>query len=77
MQFVRFGKDHEDSSSKSCRGPSRNEVRGEGVHRRDGTLQCRVTVRVPVLHCVFADQYTKFVFVDLLKAKSEALVSLK
>ena len=26
---------------------------------------------------VFADQYTKFVFVDLLKAKSEALASLK
>ena len=26
---------------------------------------------------VFADQYTKFVFVDLLKAKSEALTSLK
>ena len=26
---------------------------------------------------VFADQYTKFVFVDLLTAKSEALASLK
>ena len=26
---------------------------------------------------VFADQYTKFVFVDLLKAKSEARASLK
>ena len=26
---------------------------------------------------VFADQYTKFMFVDLLKAKSEALASLK
>ena len=26
---------------------------------------------------VFADQYTKFVFVDLIKAKSEALSSLK
>ena len=26
---------------------------------------------------VFADQYTKFVFVELLKAKSEALASLK
>ena len=26
---------------------------------------------------VFADQYTKFVFVDLLKAKSEALASMK
>ena len=26
---------------------------------------------------LFADQYTKFVFVDLLKAKSEALTSLK
>ena len=26
---------------------------------------------------VFADQYTKFVFVDLLKAKSEALANLK
>ena len=26
---------------------------------------------------VFADQYTKFVFVDWLKAKSEALASLK
>ena len=26
---------------------------------------------------VFADQYTKFVFVDLVKAKSEALASLK
>ena len=26
---------------------------------------------------VFADQYTKFVFVELLKAKSEALTSLK
>ena len=26
---------------------------------------------------VFADQYTKFLFVDLLKAKSEELASLK
>ena len=26
---------------------------------------------------MFADQYMKFVFVDLLKAKSEALASLK
>ena len=28
-------------------------------------------------YIVFADQYTKFVFVELLKAKSEALASLK
>ena len=28
-------------------------------------------------YIVFADQYTKFVFVDLLKAKSKALVNLK
>ena len=28
-------------------------------------------------YIVFVDQYTKFVFVDLLKAKSEALASLK
>ena len=26
---------------------------------------------------VFADQYTKFVFVDMLKVKSQALASLK
>ena len=25
---------------------------GDGVHRRDGTFQSRITVRVPVLHCV-------------------------
>ena len=34
-----------------ARDPSRREA-GEGVHRRDGTFQSRVTVRVPVLHSV-------------------------
>ena len=55
--------------------PSRRDT-GEGVHRCDGTFQSRVTVRFPFC-IVFADQYTKFVFVDLLTAKSEALASLK
>ena len=63
------------TSTKSGRDPSRRKA-GEGVHRRDGTFQSRFAVRVPVLHC-FADQYTKFVFVGLLKAKIEALSSLK
>ena len=35
-----------DSSTKSGRDPSRREA-GEGVHRRDGNFQSRVTVRVP------------------------------
>ena len=35
----------------SGRDPSRREA-GEGVHRRDGTLQSKVTDRDPVLHCV-------------------------
>ena len=72
---MRIGQDHKDSSTKSGRDPSRREA-GEGVHRRDETFHSRVTVRVPV-RIVFADQYTKFVFVDLLKAKKEALASLK
>ena len=77
MQCVCIGQDHKDSSTKSDRDPSRREA-GEGVHRRDGTFQSRVTVRVPVLHGVCRlVRYTKFVFVELLKAKSEALASLK
>ena len=51
MQCVRIGQDHKDSGTKSGRDPSRREA-GEGVHRRDGTFQSRVTVRVPVLHSV-------------------------
>ena len=39
-----------------------------------GPFESRVRVRFCI---VFADQYTKFVFVDLPKAKSEALASLK
>ena len=51
MQCVRTGQDHKDSSTNSGIDPSSREA-GEGVHRRDGTFQSRVTVRVPVLHCV-------------------------
>ena len=75
MQCVRIGQDHKDTSTKSGRKPSRREAR-DGVHRRDGTLQSRVTVRFQFC-IVFADQNKKFVFADLLKAKSEALASLK
>ena len=52
MQRVRSGQDHKDSISKSSRDPSRREA-GEGVHRRDVNFQSRVTVRVPVLLCVY------------------------
>ena len=51
MQCVCLGQDPKNSSTKSGRDPSRREA-GEGVHRRDGTFQSRVTVRIPVLHCV-------------------------
>ena len=75
MQCVCIGQDHKDSSTKSGRDPSRREA-GEGVHRHDETFQSSVTVTFRFC-IVFADQYTKFVFVELLKAKSEALASLK
>ena len=57
MQCVCIGQDHKDSSTKSGRDPSRREV-GEGVHRRDGTFQSRVTVTVPLLH--WQDNAKKF-----------------
>ena len=44
--------------------------------REESVFQRRVTVRFQFC-IVFADQYTKYVFVDLLKAKSEALAGLK
>ena len=72
---MRIGQDHKDSSTKSGRDPSSREA-GEGVHRRDRTFQSRLTVRVPVLHRVCRPVH-EFMFVDLLKAKSEALASLK
>ena len=75
MQCVRLGQDHKDSSTESGRDPSRREAE-VGVHRRDGPF--RVESLSSFEFCnVFADQYLKFVFVDLLKAKSEALASLK
>ena len=51
MHCVRIGQDHKDSSTNSGRDPCRREA-GGGVHRRGGTFQSRVTVTVPVLHCV-------------------------
>ena len=70
---MRIGQDHKDSSTKSGRDPSRREA-GDGVHRRDGSF--RVESLSGFQFCIlFADQYTKFVFV--LKAKNEALASLK
>ena len=74
MQYGRIGQDHKDSSTESCREASWNEA-GEVVHRRDGTSQSRFTVSFQF--CIlFADQYTKFVFVDFPEAKIEALTSL-
>ena len=70
-----IGQDHKDSSTKSGRDLSRREAE-EGVHRRDGTFQSRVTVRVPVLHSVCRPVH-KVCVLELLKAKSEALASLK
>ena len=75
MYAMRIGQDHEDSSKKSGRDPSRREA-GESVRRHDGTFQSRVTVKIQLLHCV-CRPVLKGVFVDLLKAKSEALASLK
>ena len=75
MHSVRIGHFYNDSSTKNSRDASRREAR-EGVHRGDGTLQSRITARIRVPY-FFADQYSKSVFVDLLKAKSEALASLK
>ena len=72
MQCVCIGQDHKDYSTKSGRDPSRREA-GENVHSRDGPF--RVESLSEFGFCiVFADQYTKFV--DLIKAKSEALASL-
>ena len=51
VECVRIGQHHKDSSIKSGRDPSRREA-GESVHRHNGTFQSRVTVWVPVLHCV-------------------------
>ena len=51
MYAMRIGQDHEDSSKKSGRDPSRREA-GESVRRRDGTFQSRVTVKIQLLHCV-------------------------
>ena len=75
MQCMRIGQDHKDSSTKSGRDPRRREA-GEGNHRRDETFQSRVSLRVPILHCVCRPVHEDFVF-DLLMAKSEALASLK
>ena len=72
MQCVHIGQDHKCSNYNSGRDASKRA--GEGVHRRDETFQSRINVRVLI---VFADQHTKFVFVDMLKAKREALASLK
>ena len=66
----RISQDHKDSSTKSGRHPSRRED-GKGVYRRLGVLS---ELQFGI---VFADQYTKFVFVYTLKAKSEALANLK
>ena len=41
--------DHKDSSTKRGRDASIKEA-GEGFHRRDGTFQIRINIRVPVLH---------------------------
>ena len=76
MHCVCIGQDHKNSSTKSGRDPSRRKTR-EGVRRPDEIFQTRVTVRVPVLHCVCRAVHKVFVCVDLLKAKSEVLVSLK
>ena len=74
MQCMRIGQDHKDSNTKSGKDPSRREA-GEGVHRRVGLF--RAEPLSGFRFCiVFADQYTKFVFMDLLQAKSEALASL-
>ena len=73
MQCVCIGQDHKDSSTKSGRDPSRREA-GEGAQDVMGPF--RLESLSGFRFCiVFADQYTKFVFVELLK--SEALASLR
>ena len=73
MQYVRIRQDHKDATAKSDSDPGRREA-GEGFQRHDGTFQS---------HCLDSSSalclnlYTNFVFVDLLKARNEALASLK
>ena len=75
MQCVRIDQDHKESGSKSGSVRNRRETR-DGVHRRNGTIQSRVTAGGRFC-IVFSVQYKKIVFVDLRKAKSEALTRLK
>ena len=75
MQCVCIGQDHKDSSTKS--GSDQAEEKLEKVFT-DVMGPFRVESLSGFRFCfVFADQYTKFVFVNLLTAKSEALASLK
>ena len=75
MQCVRFGEDHKNSSTKMAE--TQTEKKLEKVFT-DVMVSFRVQSLSGFRFCiVFADQYTKFGFVDLLKAKSEALASLK
>ena len=78
MQCVRIGQDNKESPTKSGRVPNRRKAE-EVDHRCDGIFQSSVTIRVPGFWFlnVFAEHHNRFVFVDLLKAKTEALDSLK
>ena len=75
MKNVLFGQDDKGSRTVSGWDPSRREVE-EVVHRRDGTFQNRVTISAYFLHCGCRAVNITFVFVDLLKTKSEAQASL-
>ena len=67
MQCARIGQDRKDSAAKTLERVFTDVMGPFRVELLPGLLFC----------IMFADQQTKFVFVDLLKAKGEALTSLK